>query len=353
MLKVVILGCGLISSKKHIPIFLKLGNKVKIVAICDLNLELAKNAASKFGIEKFYSDYNQMLSSETPDIVVICTPPQTHAKLTVQALESGAHVLLEKPMALSVSDCDLMIEAANKYKKKLCIMHNQIFNPAFTKAKNLLLNGEIGEFIGAHLFLSTPSDYMTSIENHWAHKLPGGVLGETGPHSVYLLTSFLKDVYDVSVLAKKLLPVYPWSNFEDYRILLFAKNGFGSIIQTYASNQWASDLEIFGTTGILKVDLQAKSVIKYNRSSLSPFPLGVSQLNGIVQQVVSLTSSSFNFILGKTWDAHSIGITQFVDSILENKSFPVLGEHGRENVEIVEMLVKKLKDYSNKAVVFK
>lgn len=342
MLKVTIAGCGLITSKKHIPAFLRLKDKVEIAAICDLNADTAKKVADKFGIKKTYIDFADMLLKERPYIVDICTPPQTHAKLTIQAVESGAHVFIEKPMALNTPDCDKMIEAAAKYGKKIYVIHNQMFNPAFMQARKQFLKGEIGDFLGINIILSTPAHYMTEKKGHWAHSLPGGVLGETGPHIAYLALAFLKNISHVDIQAKKLLPEYPWSRFEDFRITLIADNGMGSITLNYASNQWLATIDVLGSKGILKVDLLSRSCIKYNRPKLDAASVGLSTLASLPQISTQLISNIFGYILGRGSDAHQVAITEFVNSILEGRTASVNAKEGRETVRVVEMLVNKL-----------
>ncbi len=99
-----VVGSGLIAGKKHIPAFQRLRHKTELVAICDLNLAAAKEVAARFGIPRTYSNIAEMLHSEKPDLVDICTPPQTHTRLAVEAMRHGSHVLIEKPMALTSHD---------------------------------------------------------------------------------------------------------------------------------------------------------------------------------------------------------------------------------------------------------
>ena len=83
----VIIGSGLIAGKKHIPAFRRLRSKTELVAICDLNLAAAKEVAARFGIPRTYSDVGEMLKAEKPDLVDICTPPQTHTRLSLEAMQ--------------------------------------------------------------------------------------------------------------------------------------------------------------------------------------------------------------------------------------------------------------------------
>ncbi|OGI19101.1 MAG: hypothetical protein A3B68_07870 [Candidatus Melainabacteria bacterium RIFCSPHIGHO2_02_FULL_34_12] len=341
-LKVAIIGCGLVSSKKHIPALLNLKSKAQIVAVCDLNKDLAAAVAKKFGIQRIYADLAEMILKESPDVVDICTPPQTHVKLAVEAIENGCHVMIEKPMALTVRDCDEMIKASEQYNKQIGIIHNQLFNPAFLKAKKIFLNGEIGDLVSMNIFLSTPSSYMTSIKDHWAHKLPGGVLGETGPHSVYLALSILRGVSNINIVAKKLINEFSWSNFEDFKFNLIADNGICSVTQSYGSNQWLAQIDILGTEGLLKVDLQTRSVIKQNRANLKPANLARSVISSVAQACSQLISNVFSILSPLSLDAHTIGINEYLETILGNKQFTVPAYEGRETVRIMEVLVSKL-----------
>src|SRR5437667_3954875 len=127
-MKVAVVGCGLIAVRKYIPILQRLRNKVSIVGVCDRDEAVLKQVTTKFRIKNAYQDYSQMLRQEAPDIVVVCTPPATHTKLVLMALQSRAHVLVEKPMALTSADCREIVEVAHRCERRLGVMHNQVFN---------------------------------------------------------------------------------------------------------------------------------------------------------------------------------------------------------------------------------
>ncbi len=110
-LKVGVVGCGLISKLRHIPAYKKL-KYLDVTAVCDLNKELAMETAKEFHIPNFYTDTSKMFDEEDLDIVDICVPPQIHAAIAIEAMESGAHVIMEKPMATKVSDCEEMIRVS-------------------------------------------------------------------------------------------------------------------------------------------------------------------------------------------------------------------------------------------------
>ena len=132
------------------------------MGLSDLNLEAAKSVASRFGIQTAYADAGEMIAAERPDLVDICTPPATHAKVGRMAAASGCNVLIEKPMALTVADCDTIVSTARNVGVQVCVAHTGLFYEPFVRARTMVENGAIGRFAGMRVIISTPSDYMTS-----------------------------------------------------------------------------------------------------------------------------------------------------------------------------------------------
>lgn len=341
--KAAVIGTGLIAGKKHIPAFLKHKAKVDLVALCDLNQEAAQRVAGKFGIPKTYTDIAEMIEKERPDMVDICTPPQTHVRLAVEAMKMGCNVLIEKPMALSVAECDQIVEAKEKYGVKVCVGHSDLFYYPFMEARELVAKGAIGEFRGMRIFLSTPTDYMTSQKEHWAHKLPGGVIGESGPHVVYMTLAFINPVRRVTVDAMKILD-YPWSLYDDYRINLIGDKAISSITMSYTTDQWAARLDILGSRGILTLDLEGMYLINNRRPTLKPVPVALSLLSESGQIVQNLLSKSMKYATGRYDNTHDIIVERFVESIANGTESPVTAEEGREAVRVLNMIVDKLKE---------
>jgi predicted dehydrogenase len=337
-----IIGSGLIAGKKHIPAFLKLRHKAALVAICDLNLGAARQMAAQFGIPSTYNNTVEMLNIEKPDLVDICTPPQTHARLAIEAMRHGCHVLVEKPMALTVADCDQIVQASEEYGLKVCVGHSDLFYEPFVKARRMVTNGTIGRVRGMNIFLSTPTDYMTSRPEHWAHKLPGGVIGETGPHIVYMTLAFVPRIHTVSVDALKVMNNYPWSSFEDYRINLIGDEGISSATVVYTTDEWAARVEILGDKGFLMLDLESMNLRHYRRTDLKPFPVGLSLLGESVQLGRAFISNTIRVATGRIRTTHEILISQFADSILSGAKPPVPAEEGREAVRVLNMVVENI-----------
>ena len=340
-LRAVIVGAGLIAGKKHIPAFLRHKNKVELSALCDLNQEGARKLAAEFNVPRVYADVAEMIQKEKPDLVDICTPPQTHVKLAIEAMNRGCHVLIEKPMALTVAECDQIVEASKRNGVKVCVGHSDLFYYPFMEARKLVDEGAIGNFRGMRIMLSTPTSYMTSQKDHWAHKLPGGVIGESGPHVVYMTLAFINPVRRVSVDAMKVMD-FPWSRYDDYRINLIGDKAISSIALSYATDQWAARLDILGEKGILALDLEGMYLINNRRPRLSPVPVALSLLSESGQIVQNLIFKGARLAVGRYQNTHDIIVSRFVDSIKNDTESPVPAEEGREAVRVLSLIVEQL-----------
>ncbi|MGE5548946.1 MAG: Gfo/Idh/MocA family protein [Bacteroidota bacterium] len=149
-----IIGCGGIAFGKHLPGLAKLQDQVEMAAFCDVIEEKAATAAKEFGAggAKVHTDYRKLLEDRSLDLVHICTPNRSHAEIAVAALESGKHVMCEKPMAKTAADARRMVEAAKRTGKKLSIAYQNRFRPDSQYLFRLCRRGDLGEiyFAKAH-----------------------------------------------------------------------------------------------------------------------------------------------------------------------------------------------------------
>ena len=145
MIGIGIVGCGKIAQVRHIPEYLD-NPCATIRGFFDMNMDRASDLAKRYGAKAFESA-EAMFADPTIDAVSICAANFAHASLTIAALEAGKHVLCEKPMAVTLEECEAMVEAARKSGKYLMIGHNQRLARAHVKAKALIDGGEIGRII--------------------------------------------------------------------------------------------------------------------------------------------------------------------------------------------------------------
>ena len=145
MIKIGVLGCGKIAQVRHIPEYAD-NKDAQIVGFYDINLERAKALAETYG-GTAYETVEELLVNPEIDAVSICTANFAHAELTIAALNAGKHVLCEKPMAITLAECEAMVEAAKKNDKFLMIGHNQRLAKAHSVARKLIVDGLIGDII--------------------------------------------------------------------------------------------------------------------------------------------------------------------------------------------------------------
>jgi len=141
-LKVCVVGLNV--GKCHIEDYLASKSVAELI-ICDMNQSLLHEIGDRYGIQKRYSDFSDMLEKEKPDAVSITVPNKLHMPLTLQAMEAGCHVLCEKPMAINAEEAEKMLKASKACGKKLMINFNQRFDPSRQAIKEMIDSGKLGD----------------------------------------------------------------------------------------------------------------------------------------------------------------------------------------------------------------
>ncbi len=342
MYKVAIIGTGFIAAKKHLPAWRRLRRDVKIAAVCDLDRARAEAVSRQFGVPAAYDDVQQMLEAECPDFVDICTPPGAHADAATAALKAGAHTLIEKPLATTVEDCERIIESERESRGQVGMVHTELFHQPVIEARKRVERGDIGDFTGMRIFWSTPVNLHTSDPDHFANRLPGGAMGETGPHVVYLAQAFIGSIQDVWVKGQKLLPEYPWSPFEDYRLELMGSRSACTATLTFTSKHSSVLLELWGTEGILKIDTQSKVLVNYDRVSQSPGGIGFSSVREAAQIASGAFANGVSYLTGNFRSTHDRLIQDFFQRSVDGLPPSVAAEDGLETVRVMKIISEQL-----------
>jgi len=194
-LKSAVIGCGGIAEGKHLPASSTVP-EVAFTSFCDIIPERAAKCAAKYGAEgaRTYLNYKELLEKEKPDAVHVLTPNISHAEITIAALEAGAHVICEKPMAKTAADAKRMCETAKKTGKLLTIGYQNRYSPASLYLKKMCARGDLGEiyFAKAHAVRrrAVPTWGVFLDEE----KQGGGPLIDIGTHALDL-TLYMMDNY--------------------------------------------------------------------------------------------------------------------------------------------------------------
>ena len=182
MLKIAVVGTGIIGLD-HLKA-INMSDELELVAVCDLNEEKVKAIAEEYGVP-YFLDYKEIPEKTDAEAVILNLPHGIHCESTVFFLEAGLHVLLEKPMANTVAECDEMIEAEKKSGKKLAIGHIQRFLTANRLAKEYIESGKIGKLCMINDMRSI--NYFKPDRPRWflSKKLAGGgIVMNYGAHSL-------------------------------------------------------------------------------------------------------------------------------------------------------------------------
>ena len=142
------IGAGAISEKKHLSGYVKVPG-VQLAALCDINPDAADRMAKKFGIPAIYTDYRTMLKEIHPDLVSICTTNHLHKEMAIAALEAGAHVHLEKPVALSAREAVEIVSAVKRTGRQVMVALNNRFTPESSYVAQCVRDGFFGEIYHA------------------------------------------------------------------------------------------------------------------------------------------------------------------------------------------------------------
>lgn len=230
-LKMAIIGCG-----KVAHLHAKALNEIRecrLVAVQSSNPGRASEFAARYGV-KPYERVDEMIRQEKIDAVIICTPHPQHRDPTLAALSAGAHVLVEKPLAISLQDCDEMIETAARFNRKLGVVSQRRFFEPCQRMKKAITEGKIGKPALATVLMLGWRDEAYYKSDPWrgSQKLEGGgVLVNQAPHQLDLLQWFMDDeMEELYGLATNIN--HPYIEVEDtaVAILKFKKGGIANIL---------------------------------------------------------------------------------------------------------------------------
>lgn len=228
------------------------GAGVDLVATVDPDQAKAADAAAQVVGCRPYTDVSQMLRDVNPDVVHVVTPPKTHSPLAIQVMDASAHVVIEKPMALSVAEADEMIAAAAKSQVHCICVHNCLWKPSVLKARRLLEQGRLGEVVFVDAYFGFSQDEKRYGITHWSLELPGGCFTNYFPHLIYLQEAFLGGIRAVSgVTAGR----HRDGSLAEVSVLVEGASGPGVMTVSTRTGPYAKYIQIHGTEGIVHADL--------------------------------------------------------------------------------------------------
>jgi UDP-N-acetylglucosamine 3-dehydrogenase len=295
--------------------------RARVVAVADLSADLTAAAAAKTGA-RIYPGWTELLSDPDVEAVDVSLPHDLHLAVTTAALEAGRHVLVEKPMGLTVGECDRMIDSARRADRVLAVSHNQVFFAPHVAAVDLVRSGAIGRPTMVRLRLGVGGRYPG-----WRldpAKAGGGLLYDAGVHRFYMAREIMGEPVAVAAQTDVALPGLE-SEGTGVVLLDFGEGRFGVIDANYLNPPRTFDdrIEVAGDAGLVAL---AGCEAAFEGFTSDP-PLRVWAEGG--WSVVDTPAMDWS-------GSVQAAVRDFVDAVLDGRRPKVAGEDGRAVVAMIQ-----------------
>lgn len=321
MIKAAVIGVGSMG-KNHARVYGEL-SEVELVAVADADLEVARAAGVRAGVS-YYSNYRQMLDERKPQVVSIAVPTALHAEVTIAAMESGAHVLVEKPIASTLEDGRQIIQRAIELDRKLSIGHIVRFNPAIRALKQKIEDGELGRIF--QIVCRRVGPFPSRIRDV-------GVVIDLAPHDLDVMR-YLTGSNPIRVFAETEQRIH--TEHEDLltALLRFPDGVTGVLEINWLTPTKVREILVLGERGLFRVDDLTQDLYFYENAVIDPVSWPALQnLKGVSE------GSMIRFALQR-YEPLKAELQAFLKSIQEDTPVPVSGEDGLAALELALALVE-------------
>lgn len=338
-LRVAIIGPGKVGHL-HAKAAIQAPN-TELVAVCGRDAEKTAAFAQPYGIQP-YTDIARMVAQARVDICIVCTPHPAHRDPAVAALEAGAHVLVEKPLASSLEDCDAMLDAARRSGRQLSVVSQRRFYEPCLRIRRAIDAGKIGmPALGMVMMLGWRDEpYYRSDpwRGTWAGE-GGGVLVNQAPHQLDLLLWYMGDVAEVFGLWRNIN--HPYIEVDDTAVatLKFKNGGIGTLMVSNSQQPGLfGKVHIHGSNGAsVGVQTDGGSMFIAGRTSITEPPYNdIWSVPGEAELLDTFKAddaAEFERIDAITY-YFAQQLADFADAIREQRPPLVTGEDGRRVVSL-------------------
>jgi predicted dehydrogenase/nucleoside-diphosphate-sugar epimerase len=348
--RVGLIGAGYVS-RYHVMALGRLTG-VRLAGICDVDAARAEAAAREARTTAFTAPA-QLLRAGV-DVVHVLTPPATHAGLAIQALEHGCHVLVEKPLAISVEECDRIAAAAARAGRWVAVHHSLLRDHFVVRALSVVRGGALGDVTGVDYFRSSDYPPSTGGSPPPHHGEGGYPWRDLGVHALYLVREFLGEIEGVEAdfadsgamgeggrRAKR----EPGLLYDEWRALVRCARGRGHVHLSWNVEPLQHVLVVHGTRGTLRADMFAMAV---TTRTATPWPKVVERplhaLGEAGQVWAQVPLNALRFLRGRLLPYH--GLQMLVAEVYERLAAgapgpPVSVADARPIVEWTERIARE------------
>ena len=317
---------------------------VDIVGVADLNEARARELAQRFAVPRSFPSLATLLEAR-PDVVHVLTPPESHAANAIEALRGGCHVLVEKPLATSVEDCDRIAAAAQEAGKSVCVGHSLLRDPFVAKALEIARSGALGDVIGVDHFRGQFYTPYAGGPLPYQYRDGGFPFRDLGVHSLYMLEAFLGRIDDAT------LQLGPPSRdgcpcFKDWRVFVRCQRGMGQIYLSWNVQPLQDVLIVHGTRGVMRADIMGMSVTVRKKGRLpGPAERILNSVGEGRRMMTQVTGNVFKVLRKKLLRYHGLQmlVGEFYESLRAGTpgSPPVTVEQARPIIDWTERIARQ------------
>lgn len=329
-----IVGAGYVSSY-HVRAVQSLPF-AEVVGIADLDQVKAQELAAKFGVRTVCRTLDELAAGK-PDVVHILTPPAYHADLAIQAMEMGANVLVEKPMAETSEDCARMIDAARRTGRVLSVSHSARMDPVVLRALEIVKSGGIGEVLSVTFLRS--SNYMPFAGGKLPPYYSKGSypFQDIGVHGLYTIEAFLGRATNVEVKyrsTKRSVNLL----FDEWFAHVDCERGSAQMYLSWNVNPMQNEFIVHGTKGVLHIDAYLQTLV---RRKVYPAPKPIQRvIGGISASLYLMCKVPWNALLFVTKKlvpspGIHVSVVKFYEALQRGEAPPVPAEEGAHIIELI------------------
>jgi len=337
--RVLLIGAGGIS--EHHAKALQSTENAELAGFIDLDQQKVDEAISLYGGNQY-----QDIASAVADGVEsahILTPPDSHAKIAIDALQQGLHVLVEKPLGLSIEECEAIEDAAKAAGKLATVNHSLLYDPEINKAIELVKNGAVGDVVSVDIVRSSeyPSYPGGQLPPHYRE--PGYPFRDIGVHALYLIQEFLGSIKSVEGKYRSLGGDHMLA-YDEWRAVVDCEHGMGQMHLSWNINPLQNMLLIQGTQGVLRVDL-FHMFTSLRRTTPAPKAIErvINTIRDSSRPLYDTPKNVVAFIMKKRkpyQGLHNL-VQAFYESIHDGKDLPVTISNAKTVVHWTESLARQ------------
>lgn len=328
-MKYALIGCGRISFN-HIQA--AQNNNLDIIAVCDIVPEHMLKFDLPASVKK-YTDYKELLEKEKPELVAIATESGIHASVAADCINAGCNVIIEKPIALSLSDADYVISLAKEKGVLICISHQNRFNKSIRYIRSAIESGRFGRLFhaAAHIRWNREKNYYAQSSWRGTWEQDGGALMNQCIHDIDMLRWMMgNEIDEVFAYTDNLNHAFIETEDLGLALIKFTNGSYGTVEGT--TNVYPVNLEetlyIFGEKATVKAGGKSLNTIEEWR-----FADGVDNPEKVMRDCHEMPPNVYGY-------GHTPLYADMVDAIITKREPYVTGEDGRRALELVLAIYK-------------